>query len=85
MTAQPRYLAVLVLMLAAGLVTGCSSSPPQPQTTANAYLAAWAKQDWAAMRQLTRYPPADFTSVNQAAFSNLTVRQASFAAGTMQT
>ena len=56
-----------------------------PQTTANAYLAAWAKQDWAAMRQLTRYPPADFTSVNQAAFSNLTVRQASFAAGTMQT
>jgi hypothetical protein len=85
MTAQPRYLAVLVLMLAAGLVAGCSSSPPQPQTTANAYLAAWAKQDWAAMRQLTRYPPADFTSVNQAAFSNLSVRQATFAAGTIQT
>ena len=85
MTAQRRFLAVLVLMLAAGLVAGCSGSPPPPQTTANAYLAAWAKQDWAAMRQLTRYPPADFTSVNQAAFSNLTVRRASFAAGTMQT
>ena len=56
-----------------------------PQTTANAYLAAWARQDWAAMRQLTSSPPADFTSVNQAAFGNLTVRQASFAAGPMHT
>ncbi len=56
-----------------------------PQTTANAYLTAWARQDWAAMRQLTSDPPADFTSVNQAAFSDLTVRQASFAAGPMHT
>ena len=81
-----RYLPFVGLATIAcgALLSGCSSSP-QPQTTASAYLAAWAKQDWAAMRQLTRYPPADFTSVNQAAFSNLTVRQASFAAGTMQT
>jgi cell division protein FtsI/penicillin-binding protein 2 len=56
-----------------------------PQTTANAYLAAWARQDWAAMRQLTSDPPTDFTSVNQAAFRHLTVRQASFAAGPMHT
>jgi cell division protein FtsI/penicillin-binding protein 2 len=56
-----------------------------PQTTATAYLTAWARQDWAAMRQLTSDPPADFTSVNRAAFSNLTVRQASFAAGPMHT
>ncbi len=56
-----------------------------PQTTANAYLAAWARQDWAAMRQLTSDPPADFTSVNQAAFRNLAVRQASFATGPMRT
>ena len=55
-----------------------------PQTTASAYLAAWARQDWAAMRQLTSSPPADFTSVNQAAFRNLTVRQASFLAGPTQ-
>ncbi len=56
-----------------------------PQPTANAYLAAWARQDWAAMRQLTSDPPADFTSVNQAAFRNLTVRQASLVAGPMHT
>ena len=56
-----------------------------PQTTATAYLTAWARQDWAAMRQLTSDPPADFTSVNRAAFSNLTVRRASFAAGPMHT
>jgi cell division protein FtsI/penicillin-binding protein 2 len=85
MSAQRRHLAVLALTLTAGLVTGCSSSPPMPQPTANAYLAAWARQDWAAMRQLTSDPPADFTSVNQAAFRNLTVRQAGFAAGPMQT
>ena len=85
MSAQRRHLAVLALTLTAGLVTGCSSSPPMPQTTANAYLAAWARQDWAAMRQLTSDPPAEFTSVNQAAFRNLTVRQASFAAGRMHT
>ena len=41
-----------------------------PQTTASAYLADWAQQDWAAMRPLTDDPPADFTSVNQAAFTD---------------
>ncbi len=84
MSAQRRHLAVLALTLTAGLLSGCSSSQPLPQTTANAYLAAWAKQDWAAMRQLTSAPPADFTPVNQAAFTNLAVRQAAFTAGTMQ-
>ena len=81
-----RYLPFvgLATMACGALLSGCSSSP-QPQTTANAYLAAWAKQDWAAMRQLTSDPPADFTSVNQAAFSHLTVRQASFTAGPMHT
>jgi Penicillin binding protein transpeptidase domain/NTF2-like N-terminal transpeptidase domain/Penicillin-binding Protein dimerisation domain len=87
MRAQRRYLptAAAATMLGAALLGGCSSSPPIPQTTANAYLAAWARQDWTAMRQLTSDPPADFTSVNQAAFRNLTVRQASFAAGLMHT
>ncbi len=85
MSAQRRYLppAFLVVMLAGALLSGCSSSPPQPQTTANAYLQAWAKQDWAAMRQLASAPPADFTPVNQAAFRNMTVRQATITAGAM--
>jgi hypothetical protein len=87
MSAQRRCLlsATAATMLGAALLGGCSSSPPVPQTTANAYLAAWARQDWAAMKQLTSDPPADFTSVNQAAFRNLTVRQASLLAGQMHT
>jgi len=86
MSVQRRYLpsALAATVLCGTVLSGCSSAPV-PQTTANAYLTAWARQDWAAMRQLTSEPPADFTSVNRAAFSNLTVRQASFAAGPMHT
>jgi Penicillin binding protein transpeptidase domain/NTF2-like N-terminal transpeptidase domain/Penicillin-binding Protein dimerisation domain len=75
----------LALTLTGALLSGCSSAPPVPQTTASAYLAAWARQDWPAMRRLTSDPPADFTSVNQAAFSHLTVRRAVFTAGSMHT
>jgi cell division protein FtsI/penicillin-binding protein 2 len=74
----------LTAVLLTGLLNACSSSP-QPQTTASAYFAAWAKQDWAAMQQLVSQPPAGFTAVNQAAFSDLGVHQASFTPGTMAT
>ena len=74
----------LAAMLVAGLATACSSSP-QPQTTGSAYFAAWAKQDWAAMQQLVSQPPADFTMVNKAAFTNLSVHQATFTPGTTVT
>jgi cell division protein FtsI/penicillin-binding protein 2 len=74
----------LAAILVTGLLTACSSSP-QPQTTASAYLAAWAKQDWAAMQQLVSQPPADFTSVNKAAFTDLGLHQASFSPGTVAT
>jgi cell division protein FtsI/penicillin-binding protein 2 len=70
----------LAAVLVSGLVNACSSSP-QPQAAASAYLAAWAKQDWAAMQQLVAQPPADFTTVNQAAFTDLGVHQASFTPG----
>jgi cell division protein FtsI/penicillin-binding protein 2 len=72
----------LAAMLVTGLLSACSSSP-QPQTTASAYFAAWAKQDWAAMQQLVSQPPGDFTAVNQAAFTDLGVHQASFIPGTV--
>ena len=82
---KARAVAVaLAAMLAGGLLNACSSSP-QPQTTASAYFAAWAKQDWAAMQQLVSQPPADFTAVNQAAFSDLGVHQATFTPGTVGT
>jgi len=81
--AGPLALA-LAAVLVTGLVSACSSSP-QPQPTASAYFAAWAKQDWAAMQQLVWKPPADFTAVNQAAFTDLGVHQASFIPGTLDT
>jgi cell division protein FtsI/penicillin-binding protein 2 len=81
--AGPLALA-LAAMLVTGLLSACSSSP-QPQATGSAYFAAWAKQDWAAMQQLVSQPPADFTAVNQAAFTDLTVHQASFTPGTTAT
>ncbi len=74
----------LAAMLVSGLLTACSSSP-QPQTTASAYLAAWARQDWAGMQQLVWKPPADFTAVNRAAFADLGVHQATFSPGTVAT
>jgi hypothetical protein len=67
-----------------GALLGSCSSPPTPQSTASAYLSAWSTQNWAAMQQLVSDPPADFVSVNQAAFTDLSVHQASFAAGTLQ-
>jgi len=87
MSPPRRYLppAVLALTLIAAPLTACGSSPPKPQPTASAFLADWTRQDWTAMRALTDHPPADFTSVNQAAFAALSVRQASITAGTMTT
>jgi cell division protein FtsI/penicillin-binding protein 2 len=81
--AGPVAMAVAA-MLVSGLLNACSSAP-QPQTTASAYFAAWAKQDWAAMQQLVSKPPADFTAVNKAAFTNLGVHQATFTPGTTTT
>jgi len=72
------------LALSGGLLAACSSGPA-PQATASAYLSAWSRQDWAAMRQLADHPPADFVSVNSAAFSNLHVSKATFTPGTMET
>jgi cell division protein FtsI/penicillin-binding protein 2 len=74
----------LAATLVTGLLNACSSAP-QPQPTASAYFAAWANQDWAAMQRLVWRPPADFTAVNQAAFSDLGVHQAGFTPGTAVT
>src|SRR6516225_4060908 len=80
----PVAAALAAAVLVTGLLNACSSGP-QPQTTASAYFAAWSKQDWAAMQQLVAQPPADFTAVNQAAFSDLGVHQAGFTSGTVAT
>ena len=69
---------------AAALLSACSSGPG-PDGTASAYLSDWSRQDWAGMQQLVSDPPASFTSVNQAAFTGLTVQRASFTAGPVTT
>jgi cell division protein FtsI/penicillin-binding protein 2 len=73
--------ATLVTMLL--LTVGCSNAVPGPQVNAASYLTDWAQQDWAGMQQLADAPPADFAAVNKAAFSDLTVRKASFTAGSL--
>ena len=85
MSPQRRYQrpAALAILLSGALLSACGSAPG-PQAAADAYLAAWARQDWAAMQKLTSGPPAGFTAVNQAAFRDLSVRQASFTGGPMQ-
>jgi cell division protein FtsI/penicillin-binding protein 2 len=66
------------------MLTACGGAA-SPQPTARSYLDDWAKQDWAAMRLLVASPPADFSAVNAAALADLSVRQASYQAGTLRT
>ena len=72
-------------ILGLGALLSACSSGPGPQDTGSAYLSDWSRQDWAGMKGLVTDPPADFTSVNQAAFTGLTVQKASFTGGTVTT
>jgi cell division protein FtsI/penicillin-binding protein 2 len=76
---------VILAAVLVGVLVVRSNTAASPQTTAAAYLAAWDKQDWTAMRQLVADPPTDFTSANSAAFTDLSVRKATFSGGTLQT
>jgi cell division protein FtsI/penicillin-binding protein 2 len=85
-----RPLARRVVALAGGLgvaaaaLAGCSSGGGStPQAAAGSYLSDWASRDWSGMRALVARPPADFTTVNAAALTDLTVRHASYTAGQM--
>lgn len=46
-----------------------------------AYLAAWGRADYPAMRRLVADPPADFTAVQRQAAADLELRTASYRAG----
>ena len=72
--------AVAALAAALGLAA-CGGSSSTPQATLKAFLTAWQKGDWAAMRQRVATPPADFRAVNAQAFSALGVSEAQFTAG----
>ncbi len=68
------------LLCTGALVTACSGTP-SPQDVANSYLADWARHDWSGMRALVTRPPADFTAINAAVLSDLTVTKASYLGG----
>lgn len=75
-------LTVVVLALATAItLAACGGSSSTPQATLNAFLAAWQKHDWPAMRRQVANPPADFATVNAAAFSALGVTSAQFTPG----
>jgi hypothetical protein len=71
--------AVLVAALTT-VLSGCGPATPSAGATLSRYLAAWRTGDWAAMKRQVAAPPADFTSVNAAAFAALGVAHASFTA-----
>lgn len=79
-----RWAFGLALALGAGTALAGCASGPVPQSTASSFLAAWANRDWSAMRALVANPPADFTAVNAAALSDLTVTKASYHAGKLR-
>jgi Penicillin binding protein transpeptidase domain/Penicillin-binding Protein dimerisation domain len=76
-----RVLALSGPLVSAGALVAACSGAPSPQGVANSYLADWARHDWSGMRALVTRPPADFTAVNAAALSDLSVTKASYVGG----
>jgi cell division protein FtsI/penicillin-binding protein 2 len=74
------WLAVAAIAVSLALAA-CGGSSPSAQTTLSNYLAAWGRGDWSGMRSQVLDPPADFTTVNSAAFRALGVTRASFVPG----
>ncbi len=71
--------AILVLVF---VVAGRGGSGAAgPEAAATEYLAAWGRQDWAAMAALVDQPPADFTATHQAAVSALQISGATYLPG----
>jgi hypothetical protein len=81
------WLPVAVVLVAAlsTVLSACGHKPPSPGATLSRYLTAWGTGKWAAMQREVATPPADFASVNAAAFSALGVTRASFTAGPVTT
>ena len=67
--------------LAALAVASCGGSSSTPQATLHAFLTDWGRGAWARARTEVAAPPADFASVNAAAFAGLGVTTARFSSG----
>jgi cell division protein FtsI/penicillin-binding protein 2 len=68
----------LVLIVA---VAACGGSSSTPSGTMHAFLAAWGRHDYAAMRAQVLTPPPDFKAVNATALSALGATSATFVPG----
>ena len=73
--------AVVLAAVLTTVLSGCGPAKPSASATLSSYLAAWGRGDWTAARREVAAPPADFRSVNAAAFAALGVTRASFTAG----
>ncbi|MFI6596162.1 penicillin-binding transpeptidase domain-containing protein [Nonomuraea sp. NPDC050536] len=72
---------VLVPVLVAGGVVWALRTQGSPEETAGAYLAAWSRQDYGAMKRLVADPPADFESWHRGFRTNLRLTGAAFSPG----
>ncbi|MDQ2876288.1 MAG: penicillin-binding transpeptidase domain-containing protein [Actinomycetota bacterium] len=77
--------AVVLVAVLSAVLSACGGTTPSPRGTLSRYLAAWRTGDWAAMQRQVARPPADFASVNAAAFAALGVTHASFTAAPITT
>lgn len=80
--ARAGVAAAAALLAGGTLLTACAGTP-SPQDVASSYLADWGKRDWHGMRALVAQPPTGFVAMNAAEISDLTVRRASYRAGTV--
>ncbi|SDH75723.1 penicillin-binding transpeptidase domain-containing protein [Nonomuraea jiangxiensis] len=69
---------LLVPIIAAGGVIWALRTQGAPEETADQYLAAWSRQDYAAMRALVADPPPDFESLHRRFFADLKLTRADF-------
>ncbi|GAA2380161.1 hypothetical protein GCM10010404_40680 [Nonomuraea africana] len=72
---------ILVPALVAGGVIWVTRTQGSPEATAEAFLSAWSRQDYAAMKALVNEPPATFTGTYQRFFKDLRVTSAAFEVG----
>lgn len=70
--------ALLVPAVAAGGVIWLLRTEGSPEETADAYLSAWSRQDYAAMRGLVADPPADFEEWHRRFRADLKLSGAAF-------
>jgi cell division protein FtsI/penicillin-binding protein 2 len=71
--------------VALGVASCGGSTPPNPRTTLSAFISAWERGGWTAMRAQVADPPKDFVAMNASVFKSLGVSSATITAGRLRT